>query len=62
MKVKREYDAVRADPSLKAFVNAIRARLDKEPLYGRRPRTELERFYIPPMQLPAAPKRFSDPY
>ena len=57
VKVPNEYDARRADPTLQVFVDALREALDKEPLYDRRYRTDAERFYQPPAQLPASPTR-----
>ncbi len=55
--VKNEYDARRADPQLRVFINALRACLDKDPLYDKGHPTDAERFYIHPHQLPAAPTR-----
>lgn len=38
----------KSDPALLAFVDALRACLDKDPLYNKKPRPEIERFYIEP--------------
>lgn len=57
IQVRREYDDRRSDPQLRYFVNCLRACLDKEPLYDKGYETDMERFYIYPAQLPAAPKR-----
>jgi hypothetical protein len=46
----RRNDERRSDPTLKLFVDAVRGLLDLEPLYVKPKRTELERFYVAPME------------
>jgi hypothetical protein len=41
-------DARKANPALQRFMDAVRACLDKEPLYNRPYIPDIERFYIPP--------------
>ena len=43
----------KADPQLQYFIDCLRACIDKDPLYDRRYRPDIERFNIHPHQLPA---------
>ena len=47
----------KSDAQLQYFMDCLRACLDKEPLYDRRYRPDIERFNIHPHQLPTTPAR-----